>query len=133
MTLIRLVPALAALVLSDAGCTRRSSDEASPSGADASAASARIASCDRVTSMSVCSEYAGAYLAQNEPYLSTNCGKLAGTFVIAACPNTAVLGSCELSTGEMRRFYGSGDSAYDAPRAEGECTGAYKGTWRPFP
>lgn len=77
----------------------------------------------------MCSEYHGVYLAQNEAVLSSACAKLSGAFVAAECPNTSELGSCTLATSEVRKFYASGGAAYDAARAEKECTGPYKGTW----
>ena len=82
--------------------------------------------------MSLCSEYSGGYLAQNEAVIRSGCVKLGGTFVAAECPNTNVLGSCALSTPEDRKFYGSGAAAYDVARAEKECTGPYKGKWALF-
>lgn len=82
--------------------------------------------------MSVCSEYSGAYLAQNEAVLSSGCGKLGGTFVGAECPNTSVLGSCALSTTEVRKFYASGGAVYDVARAQKECEGPYRGKWSAF-
>lgn len=95
-------------------------------------ASTRLASCDRVPSTSLCSEYTGSYLTQNEAVLSSTCGKLGGAFVQAECPNTSVLGSCSLSTTEVRKFYGSGALAYDAAKAESECVSSYKGKWSAF-
>jgi len=43
-----------------------------------------------------------------------------------------VLGSCTLSTSEVRKFYASGAAAFDAARAEKECTTSYKGKWAAF-
>jgi hypothetical protein len=128
---------VAALVASHATtqCSQCSKEEGESRGADAVAApvtASRTASCDRVPSMSICSEYAGAYLAQNEAVLSSSCGKLGGTFVGAECPNTAVLGSCVLSTTEVRKFYASGGAVYDAARAQKECEGSYRGKWSAF-
>ena len=120
------------------GCARCNEGESGAGGAPSASVAvathtvSRTGSCDRVTAMSVCSEYSGAYLAQNEAVLSSSCGKLGGAFVGAECPNTAVLGSCVLATGEVRKFYASGAAAYDAPRAEKECTGPYKGQWSAF-
>jgi len=82
--------------------------------------------------MSTCSEYSGGYLAQNEAVLSAGCARLGGTFVAAECPNTSVLGSCTLSTTEVRKFYASGNVAYDAARAQKECEGSYRGRWSTF-
>ena len=132
--------ALLALVASYAtvACSRSEVEGASASASSSSSSSSlgargtstgRTGSCDRVTNMSVCSEYYGAYLAQNEAVLSSACAKLSGAFVGAECPNTAVLGSCVLATGEVRKFYASGGASYDAARAEKECTGPYKGKW----
>jgi hypothetical protein len=107
--------------------------DSSPASIDATAPSpSRTGSCDRVTAMSICSEYSGAYLAQNEAVLSSACAKLSGAFAGAECPNTSVLGSCALSTGEVRKFYASGGAAFDTAKAEKECTGPYRGKWSAF-
>lgn len=97
---------------------------------DASASRQRIGSCDRAPSTGTCSEYSGAYLVQNEILLTSSCAKLGGTFVYAECPNTSVVGSCTLSTGEVRKFYGTGSAAYEPERARSECEGSYRGAWR---
>lgn len=107
-------------------------DAASNSRDATATTAARIGSCDRVPAASVCSEYSGGYLAQNEAVITSQCGKLSGAFVYAECPNTSVLGSCALPTGEVRKFYASGAQAYDPSRAQKECEGPYKGTWAPF-
>jgi hypothetical protein len=91
---------------------------------------ARVGSCDRVASLGTCSEYSGAYLSQNEMMLTSTCGKLSGTFVYAECPNTSIVGACSLSTGEVRRFYASGNDPWDAPRAKRECEASFRGVWR---
>jgi hypothetical protein len=127
LTLALLLAAcLGACSRSGAGDASASAEAGAP---PSSVASPRTASCDRITSMSVCSEYSGAYLAQNEAVHSAGCVKLGGTFVAAECPNRAVLGSCTLSTGEVRKFYGSGGATYDLVTAEKECTGPYRGRW----
>lgn len=116
-------------------CSRNDAEGASASASSSSSSSSvgtptgRTSSCDRVTNMSVCSEYHGTYLALNEAVLGSACAKLSGAFVGAECPNTAVLGSCVLATGEVRKFYASGGAPYDVARAEKECTGPYKGKW----
>jgi hypothetical protein len=89
----------------------------------------RLASCDRVATMSVCSEYSGAYLATNEGFLRGSCQKLGGSFASASCPNTAFLGTCTLPTSESRKLYASGGNAYEITRAEKECRETYKGRW----
>jgi hypothetical protein len=115
-------------------CTRENNAASGTedSGTTTPSAPARTGSCDRVTTMSVCSEYSGSRLVLNEAVLSATCVKLGGAFVRAACPNTSVLGSCTLATGEVRKFYASGGAPYDATRAEKECTGPYTGKWAAF-
>lgn len=116
------------IVLFLVACSKN--EEATTTGSVASAAtSARVASCDRVSSTSTCSEYSGAYLAQNEPALTGSCNRLGGAFASAECPHTAVLGSCVLPTGEVRKLYASGEVAFDAARAKKECDAIYHGTW----
>jgi hypothetical protein len=83
--------------------------------------------------MGVCSEYSGAYLIENEAVLGSSCSKLSGIFVLGECPNTSVVGSCVLSTTEVRKFYANGTAAYDAPRAKTECEGPYRGKWKALP
>lgn len=95
-----------------------------------SAPPSRVASCDRVPAMSVCSEYRGSYLAQNELVVTTTCKKLQGTFVYAECPNTSLLGACALPTSELRRYYESGQNAYTRGTAEKECA-SFGGTFTP--
>ncbi len=89
----------------------------------------RVGSCDRSSSTGTCSQYAGSYLSQNEVLLTSSCSKLGGTFVYAECPNTSVIGACTLSTGEVRKFYGTGASAYEPEPAQKECETSYRGTW----
>jgi hypothetical protein len=120
------------MVLFAVACSKSDDEKTSAAASSATAPSSpsRIASCDRVATMSYCAEYTGAYLAQNELALSGSCKKLSGAFVFAECPNTAVLGSCTLPTGEVRKLYASGEAAFDAARAQKECATAYHGTWK---
>lgn len=130
--LFRVVVTITALACASS-CSRRSGDDsAAPADVDSSVATARLGSCDRVTSMSVCSEYAGSYLSRNEAVLASGCKKLGGAFVVAECPNTNVLGSCTLSTTEIRKYYASGGTAYDPTRARTECETSYRGAWSTF-
>lgn len=87
---------------------------------------AKIGSCDRVTAVSTCSEYR---MGADEAQVTAACAKLGGTFVYSDCPNTSVLGSCKLSTGEVRKFYSGGGNGYDVARATKDCTTTFKGAW----
>lgn len=109
-------------------CTK--SPPAGESDAGPRGSALRVGSCDRASSVGTCSEYGSSYLAENELLVKTSCTKLGGTFVDAECPNTSVVGGCTLSSGEIRKYYGTGASAYDADRARGECVSTFHGTWR---
>lgn len=119
------------LVVVLTGCNSSSAKASAEGGAgDAFAPRARVGSCDRGSTTGTCSEYDGTYLAQNEVLLTSSCTKLGGTFVYAECPNTSVVGDCKLATGESRKFYGTGSSAFDAERARKECETTFRGSWR---
>ena len=111
-------------------CSKNEDEKTAAVASSATGSKTRIASCDRVASMSYCAEYGGAYLAQNELALTGSCKKLGGAFVFAECPNTAVLGACTLPTGEVRKLYSSGEAAFDLARAQKECASTYHGTWK---
>lgn len=127
--LARLAASSFVVLLAACARSEKSEEAAVSSGA---AASTLRGSCDRVASMSVCSTYAASQLAKDPAVLSAGCTKLGGTYVAAACPNTAVLGSCTLGNGETRSYYASGGVAYDGARAQKECTSLYAGAWKPF-
>lgn len=122
--------ALSFVVVLMLSCSKSDDEKSAAVASSATTSPSRIASCDRVASMSYCAEYSGAYLAQNETALSGSCKKLNGAFVVAECPNTAVLGACTLPTGEVRKLYSSGEAAFDLARAQKECATAYHGTWK---
>lgn len=120
-----LVLALVALV----ACTKSSpSNEADASSGVSS--QARTWSCDRASSVGTCSEYGREYVSQNEVLVKSSCARLGGALVEADCPNTSVVGACTLSSGEIRKYYGTGSSAYDVDRARTECATTFHGAWR---
>jgi hypothetical protein len=132
--MVRFTISMTALVVGLAACERSAGP--SSSGADGGGitrgapSSTRVGSCDRASSTGTCSEYDATYLARNEVLLTSSCGKLGGTFVYAECPNTSVVGACKLSTGEVRKFYGTGASAYEPDRARKECETSFRGSWQ---
>lgn len=131
--MVREIVCITSMALALMACDRAPASATSDGGTASSRreleAPQRIGSCDRGSSTGTCSEYAGTYLAQNELLLTSSCSRLGGTFVYAECPNTSVVGACTLSTGEIRKFYGTGASAYDAERARKECETSYRGSW----
>ncbi|MBX3262318.1 MAG: hypothetical protein KIS78_34795 [Labilithrix sp.] len=129
--MVRPMLCITSMVAALVACDRPSASGGVDGGAGARAQlRGRVGSCDRAPTTGTCSEYAGAYLAQNEILLTSSCSRLGGTFVYAECPNTSVVGACALSTGEVRMFYGTGASAYEPERARQECEGSFHGAWQ---
>lgn len=124
--LVRSISAL--LGLFGAACGR-SSATAPADGGIVATGPRQQGSCDRSAIDGTCSDYDAAYLEQNRTLLVQSCGKLGGAFVGDACPNTSIVGTCTLSTGEARSFYATGPSAYDPARARAACTTTFHGTW----
>ena len=105
------------------------SKEEASSGSLREAGALRLGSCDRVTSVSTCSEYRLGGAGADEAQTTAACAKLGGSFVYAECPNTTIVGACKLSTGEVRKFYSGGNASYDPARAKKDCEGPFHGTW----
>ncbi|MBX3212293.1 MAG: hypothetical protein KF850_09695 [Labilithrix sp.] len=130
--MVRPMLCITSMVAALVACDRSAASSGDDDGGGATRAQSpgRVGSCDRASTTGTCSEYAGAYLAQNEVLLTSSCSKLGGTFVYAECPNTSVVGACTLSTGEVRKFYGTGASAYEPERARQECESSFHGGWQ---
>jgi len=122
--------ALLSVVVVTLACSKSDDEKTANVASSATVSPSRIASCDRVATMSYCAEYSGTDFAQNEGARSGGGKKLNGAFVVAECPNTAVLGACTLPTGEVRKLYASGEAAFDLARAKKECATSYHGTWK---
>lgn len=110
------------------GCRRDGSEGPAPPASAVASAEPGDASCDRIGAMSVCSEYTKAALASGATRLGTTCKRLGGSWNPDHCPNTAVLGTCTMSTGELRKLYASGAMAFTETTAPKECE-ALKGRW----
>ncbi|MBX3201036.1 MAG: hypothetical protein KF894_23045 [Labilithrix sp.] len=129
--MVRPMLCITSMVVALVACDRSAASSGDDGGgATRAQAPGRLGSCDRAPTTGTCSEYAGAYLAQNEVLLTSSCSRLGGTFVYAECPNTSVVGACTLSTGEVRKFYGTGASAYEPERARQECESSFNGAWQ---
>lgn len=128
-----VLPSVTMVVLLGCKSTPVEATPADAGGGPAPAASTggRVASCDRSTLIGTCSEYDPGYFAQHKNLLTDGCAKLSGTFAFSECPNTSVLGTCKMPSGERRKFYAAGKNPYDAERARKECeTSFLHGSWQ---
>jgi hypothetical protein len=115
------------LALAVVGCKGSSSSDSAPA-ASASAAAKVGASCDKVSTLSVCSNYSGTLLAGGDKAVEMQCRSLGGTFTNAACPNTSVVGRCVMTTGEERLYYATGGSSFTDATAKSHCQSLF-GRW----
>lgn len=122
-TLLFLVVALAAAP----GCKDKKKEEAATHDSVPGAVrSELVASCDKIAVVGVCSEYTAEEVDRRELTLSDTCVKLKGTWVKARCPNTSLIGTCRVVTGEVRSYYHGPVHTEDSARRD---CGVYGGAW----
>lgn len=81
-----------------------------------------VASCDMIAEVGSCNEWAKLSMGLEKGLCTGLKGKFAeGT--AAGCPTKSEIGSCALSGGEVRHYYGVaiGPHGYTAPDAEKDC------------
>jgi hypothetical protein len=95
----------------------------------AAAVSAAQASCDMTAELGSCNEYVTGTTFSLEKSL---CEGFKGRFSRASCPTSGQIGWCNLSDGEVKRYYGRAakDRAYTAEEAKSDCESELvKGTY----
>lgn len=97
-----------------------------------SAAVASKASCNMLTQIGTCSEYRGAGRTSFGLEKSL-CEGFHGTFANGGCSTDGQIGSCLMSDGEVKRYYGpkvAGEHALSLEEAKADCqSDAVKGTF----
>jgi len=86
-----------------------------------SAAVPAKASCNMLTELGTCNEYRSGTTFGLEKSL---CEGYRGKFASAGCPEEAQVGSCAMSDGEVKRYYGSkvaGEHALSVEEAKSDC------------
>ncbi len=96
---------------------------------EAQAQSTQTGSCNNVANVSSCTDLSGDAFALGESLQRSMCEAGNGTFGSGACPTENRVGSCTISGGQLRRYYSTGNLAYDAASAQSDCTTLYSGTW----
>jgi hypothetical protein len=102
--------------------------------ATTSAAVAAKASCNMLSELGTCNEYRSGTTFGLEKSL---CEGFKGTFANQGCSSEGQIGSCTMSDGEVKRYYGTklaGDHALTLDEAKGDCEGELvKGTFTADP
>ena len=87
------------------------------------AAAAVKASCDTLATLGTCNDYRSGTSFGLEKSL---CDGLKGKFANQGCSTVGQIGSCAMSDGEIKRYYGTevaGDHALTVEEAKGDCEG----------
>lgn len=133
MTMLGLAAVTALMLTAVVACGKKgdAGDKPGETSTTAAAVSAK-ASCDMVAELGTCNEYRGADGAgQGAGRTSFGlekslCGGFHGKFANAGCSTAGQVGSCLMSDGEVKRYYGSkiaGDHALTMDEAKGDCEG----------
>ncbi|MDB5220195.1 MAG: hypothetical protein JWO86_8122 [Myxococcaceae bacterium] len=126
-TLLKLaaVTSVTALMLvAVAACGKKDDAKVADKAGEATTTSAAVAakaSCTMVTELGTCNEYKAGTTFTLEKSL---CEGFHGKFAHAACSTEGQLGSCVMSDGEVKRYYGAkvaGEHALTADEAKNDC------------
>jgi hypothetical protein len=115
----------ALMLVAVAACAKKGDDaKAADKPGEATTTSAAVtakASCNMVTELGTCNEYPGRASFGLEKSL---CEGFHGKFAVAGCSTEGQLGSCTMSDGEVKRYYGSkiaGEHALTVEEAKSDC------------
>lgn len=99
--------------------------------AQSAAESSQTGSCNNVDNLSTCTDLSGEAFTLGESLQQSMCQAGNGTYASGgACPTAGLVGSCQIGGGQLRRYYSTGALAYDAARAQSDCTELFSGTWQ---
>ena len=123
------IPALFVAVVPIAACRRAAESTTADAGAGAGTGSLEIkASCDKIRTLGVCSDFTAGDLDRRGDYaLQNECTRLGGAWTTGACPNWGVLGVCATST-EQRAYYTGGGVWFNESSAKRDCS-QMAGAW----
>jgi hypothetical protein len=130
-TTLKLVAVTALMLAAVVACGKKDDKREQPSETSTtSAAVTAKASCNMVAELGTCNEYRGGTSFGLEKSL---CEGFKGKFANQGCSADGQIGSCAMSDGEIKRYYGSkiaGDHALSLEEAKGDCEGELvKGTF----
>jgi hypothetical protein len=125
------------MLLAVAACEKKdASREAAASQTTTTSASTGLAraSCDMASELGTCNEYRNGTTYGLEKSL---CQRFHGKFASAGCSTQGQIGSCLMSDGEVKRYYGSsvaGERALSVSEAKDDCASdVVKGTFSTGP
>jgi hypothetical protein len=123
-TAVAVIVVSSLMLLAVAACEKKDAGrEAAASQTRTTSAStgAASASCDMVSALGTCNEYRNGTTYGLEKSL---CQRFHGKFSSAGCSTGGQIGSCLMSDGEVKRYYGSGvagDHALSVSEAKEDC------------
>ena len=124
-TAIQLVAVTALMLVAVVACGRKIEAKADKAGeaslTSAAVASGAKASCNMLAPLGTCNEYQNGSTFGFEKSL---CESYKGKFANSGCSTEGQIGSCLMSDGELKRYYGStvaGDHALSLEEAKGDC------------
>jgi hypothetical protein len=111
--------AVTALMLAAIACEKK--EDAKPAAANVTSAVVTAkASCNMRGALGTCNEYRGSSLGVEKSL----CEGFKGQFSNGPCPVDDLIARCELSDGEVKRYYGpasAGESAMSREEAQADC------------
>jgi hypothetical protein len=127
LSLLSLTPLLSLALL--AGCAKGSNGGGDPSAATTAAAPSIViaASCDAISVMSTCMDYASQSAA------TADCPSFDGKVSTSPCTSDKLAGSCDIKDKGIRRYYLSGPSPSTKDYAQTHCENSMGGTFIPAP
>lgn len=135
-TTLKLVAVTTLMLLAVVACTKKDDGKTEKPG-ETSTTSANVAakaSCNMLTELGTCNEYRTGSSFGLEKSL---CEGFKGKFTNAGCSTEGQIGSCLMSEGEVKRYYGSkvaGDHALTIEEAKSDCESELvKGKFTPDP
>ena len=126
MTTLKLAAVTTLMLAAVVACAKKSDagDRPGETSTTSAALSAK-ASCNMLAELGTCNEYPGAGAARTSFGLEKSlCEGFRGRFANTSCATDGQIGSCLMSDGELKRYYGSkvaGDHALSLEEARSDC------------
>jgi hypothetical protein len=127
MTTLKLAAVTTLMLAAVVACGKKSDGDSKPGQASiTSAVLSAKASCNMLAELGTCNEYVGQGAARGTSFglEKSLCEGFHGKFANAGCSTDGEIGSCLMSDGEVKRYYGSkvaGDHALSLDEARGDC------------
>lgn len=124
ITTLKLAAVTTLMLAAVVACGKKGDEKPGETSTTSAALSAK-ASCNMLAELGTCNEYGGAGAGPTTLGLEKSlCEGFHGTFASTGCSTDGQIGSCLMSEGEVKRYYGSklaGDHALSLDEARSDC------------